>query len=573
MKRFIFIIALLLIYSSYAFCAPGDTERVSDASDGTQAKGNSEYSDISLDGRFVVFSASSSNLVSNDTNNSYDIFVHDRQTGHIERVSIADNGSQTNNSSNKPAISGNGRFVVFVSKASNLVPNDTNNKEDIFVYDRQTEHIERVSIADNGSQANDKSDTPSISGDGRFVAFVSDASNLVPNDTNNSNDIFVYDKQTRHIERVSITNDGHQAYGSSYHPSISNDGRFVTFESWASNLVSNDTNHDGDIFVYDRQTGHIERISIADDGSQANSYCIKPSISADGRFVAFVSYASNLVPNDTNGKKDIFVYDRQAGHIERVSIADNGSQADNDSDMAFISGDGNFISFNSDAANLVPNDTNNVLDAFVYDRLNHQIQRVDVASDGTEANRNVKYYNKISLSSNGQFVVFTSYASNLVPNDTNYKIDVFVHELDVSTTETSPAGENVYSYYSVSIPVKDSNPKFAYPFATGDLAAGNLTLSVGLPEFTAPVDIYLALSYSEMPDDIFLFDSSNELQKNTIVPWKTNQTSPVNVNLYSNIPTNGLPEGTYTLFTLVVPAGATNMNNSYLWVTSFNIER
>ena len=142
----------------------------------------------------------------------------------------------------------------------------------------------------------------SISADGRYVAFISDASNLVPGDTNGVTDIFVYDRQTGTIERVSVAADGTQGNGGSCQPSISADGRYVAFSSYASNLVPGDTNGISDVFVYDRQTDTIERVSVAADGTQGNSYSWQPaSISADGRYVAFSSFASNLVPGDTNG--------------------------------------------------------------------------------------------------------------------------------------------------------------------------------------------------------------------------------------------------------------------------------
>ncbi len=569
MKKFIIFFAVLFVYSSIAFCVPGDTERVSIANDGTQADNKSNIGSFSFNGRYAAFSSFASNLVTNDTNDTSDIFVYDRQNDTIERISVADNGSEGNSYSYHPSISNDGRFVTFHSLASNLVTNDSNNSWDIFLYDRTSHHIERISVANNGNQGNNHSYVPSISGDGRFVAFESHASNLVTNDTNIKKDIFVYDRRSRHIELISIADNGSQANSHSIEPSISADGRFVAFVSYASNLVPNDTNNKADIFVYDRQTGHIERVSVASDGSQGNNYSQNPSISGDGRFVTFESYASNLVSNDTNRSGDVFVYDRQTGSIKRISVADNGTQGNYSSFNPSISNNGRFISFASDAFNLIDNDTNFKYDIFVYDMLNQHIERISVASDGTESNDDTEFS---TISPDGKFVMFSSKASNLVSNDTNGGEDVFVHEIRVLKLAT-PSDKYLFNYEPVIHPVKNSNPALAYPFATGDLAAGNLTLSVGLPEFTAPVDIYLALSYSEMPDDIFLFDSSNELQKNTIVPWKTNQTLPVNVTLYSDVPTIGLPEGTYTLYTLVVPAGATNMDNSYLWITSFNIVR
>ena len=185
------------------------------------------------------------------------------------------------------SISADGRYVAFYSAASNLVPGDTNGTCDIFVYDRQTDTIERVSVAADGTQGNGQSTGPSISADGRYVAFYSAASNLVPGDTNGMSDIFVYDRQTDTIERVSLAADGTQGNGSSVGRSISADGRYVAFYSIASNLVPGDTNGTCDIFVYDRQTDTIQRVSVAADGTQGNDNSADSSISADGRYVAF----------------------------------------------------------------------------------------------------------------------------------------------------------------------------------------------------------------------------------------------------------------------------------------------
>ena len=157
----------------------------------------------------------------------------------------------------------------------------------------------RVSVASDGTQSNNSSYNPSISANGRYVAFESEATNLVRGDTNNFRDIFVHDRQTGQTTRVSVASDGTQANGHSYDPSISADGRYVAFASLANNLVSGDTNDQQDIFVHDRQTGQTTRVSVASDGTQASGHSFNPSISADGRYVAFVSSASNLVGGDT----------------------------------------------------------------------------------------------------------------------------------------------------------------------------------------------------------------------------------------------------------------------------------
>src|SRR5262249_13443691 len=202
---------------------------------------------------------------------------------------------------------------------------------------------QRVSVASDGTQANDRSGFPALSADGRVVAFESLATNLVPRDTNRDWDVFVHDRQTGMTERVSVASDGAQANGPSTWVSLSADGRVVAFRSRASNLVPGDTNGTYDIFVHDRQTGMTERVSVASDGAQANGPSSFLALSADGRVVAFESRANNLVPGDTNGPADVFVHDRQTGVTERVSVASDGTEGDNVSRSPALSADGRFV--------------------------------------------------------------------------------------------------------------------------------------------------------------------------------------------------------------------------------------
>jgi tricorn protease-like protein len=393
------------------------------SSSGVQVNMDAYMSAVSADGRFVAFVTMANNLVSGDTNNTSDVFVHDRETGQTERVSVASNGTQANYESEYPVISGNGRYVAFVSYATNLVSGDTNNAGDIFVHDRETNTTTRVSVDSSGNQANDTSYSPQISLDGAFVTFFTRASNLVSGDTNNRHDIFVHNLATQKTERISVGLSGTESNGSSNYPSISGDGRYVSFISSASNLVSNDSNDMDDVFVYDRQTGTTVRVSKATDGTQANDDSYQPSISPDGRFVAFQSYATNLVSGDTNGFRDIFVHDLQSGMTERLSIAYDGSEANGSSSSASISSQGRFVIFNSSATNLVGDDTNNHEDVFRVDRLAGTIVRVSIADDGTEGN---SYSVPGDISPDGQFVVFNSPASNLVSDDNNGNSDVFL---------------------------------------------------------------------------------------------------------------------------------------------------
>ncbi|MGH3656122.1 MAG: hypothetical protein ACRDUA_05640, partial [Micromonosporaceae bacterium] len=294
------------------------------------------------------------------------------------RVSVASNGSQANDFNQTAAISANGRYVAFASLADNLVPGDTNGRGedepmDVFVRDRRTGVTTRVSVASDGSQANDTSLKPAVSAGGRYVAFVSLADNLVTGDTNGWWDVFVHDRRAGATTRVSVASDGSQAKGDlSTAPALSADGRYVAFVSWEDNLVTGDTNGWGDVFVHDRRTGATTRVSVASDGSQANAASGSPpglAISGDGRYVAFGSNADDLVPGDTNGTDDVFVHDRQTGATTRVSVASDGSQTNGGaSGGPAISAGGRYIAFTSSADNLVPGDTNGTYDVFVRDR-------------------------------------------------------------------------------------------------------------------------------------------------------------------------------------------------------------
>lgn len=424
--------ALQTVPQALVTSAYGITTRISLASDGSQGNGGSEYAAITADGRFVAFDSYASNLVIDDTNNEEDVFVHDRWTGTTERVSITSNGGQADGRSFGRAISADGRFVAFTSYADNLLSGDVNNNGNIFVHDRQTGITELVSVAIDGSQGNGFSHRPSISADGRYVAFHSWASNLVSEDTNGKGDEFVRDRQTGVTKRVSVASDGSQGNGESDGPSISADGRFVAFDSSAWNLVSGDTNNfcDGgsncwDVFVHDRQTGITERISVASDGTQGNDESVLPSISADGRYVAFVSGASNLVIEDTNGSWDVFIHDRETGETERISVASDGSQGNHTSSEPSISAYGRYVAFHSLASNLVSGDSNDEFDIFVHDRQTGLTERVSVAIDGNQGN---EMSITPSISGNGRYIAFYSYASNLVSGDTNGCQDIFVHD-------------------------------------------------------------------------------------------------------------------------------------------------
>jgi Ca2+-binding RTX toxin-like protein len=412
---------------------------VSTNSAGEIANAASLFPSISGNGRFVAFDSAADNLVVGDTNNAADIFLRDLLNNTTTRISLSGNGGQGNAASSVPAISNNGQFVAFQSLASNLVTGDTNNRADIFLRDVQANTTTRVSVSAAGEQGNGNSvSVPAISGSGRFVTFVSDSSNLVPGDANNLPDVFVRDLQANTITRASVSASG-GGTDSFEVPAISASGRLVAFESGVSSLVPGDANNFSDIFVRDLQANSTSRVSVPATGGEANAGSFSPAISASGRFVVFESAASNLVAGDNNNRSDIFVRDLQANTTVLVSASDPGDRANGDSKRPSISDDGRFVAFSSEASNLVSGDTNNRSDIFVRDLQANTIVRVSADAAGEVAN-GISLLPAIS--NNGKRVAFYSLASNLVPGDTNNVSDIFVSDFDVSPNTVSGTPNN-----------------------------------------------------------------------------------------------------------------------------------
>jgi Tol biopolymer transport system component len=401
---------------------------------GKQANLYTYAAGISAHGRYVVMSSDATNLVPHDTNKRKDVFVRDRLKGKTTRVSVSSSGAQAKASSQAPegAISSDGRYVVFFSDAPNLVAHDTNRAEDIFVHDRVTGRTTRASVSSRGRQANGPSSTPAISADGRYVAFSSSASNLVRGDTNRQWDVFVHDRRTGKTVRVSVSSAGRQANFASESPALSADGRYVAFATAASNLVPHDTNTLEDIFVRDRRTGKTTRASVTSrerqaTGSPTHTGSNAPLISGDGRYVAFHSDASNLVPGDTNRIFDIFVRDRLVGETRRVSVSSTGAQANAETlGGGSISADGRYVVFGSRASNLVADDTNDTEDAFVRDRVAGTTILASRSSSGQVGNDASGPPG--GLSADNRYLAFSSWASNLAANDHSPGPDVFVRD-------------------------------------------------------------------------------------------------------------------------------------------------
>jgi len=425
--------------------ASAQTQLISINRDGT-ASGNygSGGTWFSANGRYVAFTSNAGDLVANDVPGT-DVFVRDLQAGTTTLVSVNRFGtSGGNGQSLYPAVSADGRFVAFESYASDLVSNDTNYRffTDIFVRDLQAGTTTLVSVNHAGTDSgNGSSSEAVISADGRFVAFYSNASDLVGNDTNgHTYDVFVRDLQVGTTSLVSVNTSGgsgNRDSASQLPVAISADGRLVAFSSPASNLVTNDTNGTlWDVFVRDLQAGTTTLVSVNLANGTGPHHSDYPLMSADGRYVVFSSSVNNLVSNDTNNTTDVFVRDLQAGTTTLVSVNRLGTASANSGSGAhMLTPDGRFVAFTSLATDLVDvSDTNGASDVFVRDLQTGTTTLASVNHLGTGTGNGLSYNNSLGISADGRFVTFDARATDLVSNDTNGNVDVFVRDLQASTT-------------------------------------------------------------------------------------------------------------------------------------------
>jgi hypothetical protein len=404
----------VLVSSGVAGLASAQTTtRVSVSATGAQAMDFSQLPEISADGRYVAFYSFAANLVAGDTNARADIFVKDRQTGAVDRVSVASDGSQANGNSLNQSISGDGRFVVFESTASNLVPGDTNNREDVFVRDRQTATTTRVSVSTSGAQGTGFSGNPTISANGRYVAFRSSSPTMVANDTNGEIDVFLRDLEAKTTVNISVASNGVQANRYSLLASLSADGQIVAFTSPATNLVPGDTNDTDDIFVRDVTQGTTTRVSVSSTGAQANGSSNGQAMSADGRFVAFTSFSFSLIPS---GGWGLYIHDRQSRTTSALSLIAFGNDPNVVPGGAALSSDGSALCYSQRMAS-------GLYETFLMDRQTLAITTVGVAMNGAAGN-NTSF--RCAISGDGRLIAFESMATNLVPGDTNAQADIFV---------------------------------------------------------------------------------------------------------------------------------------------------
>jgi Calx-beta domain-containing protein/WD40 repeat protein len=527
-----------------ASAAKDDLDLVSRAGGPTGVKGNDESLSpaISANGRFVAFDSIASNLDLADADATDDVFVRDLQTNTTTLVSRASgaSGAKGNGPSAEAAISADGRFVAFDSVASNLTP-DGNLNGNVYVRDLQTNTTTLVSRASgtNGVEGNAPSFTPAISADGRFVAFVSVASNLTP-EGNLSGNVYVRDLQTNTTTLVSRASGANGAKGNagSGGIAISAGGRFVVFQSSASNLDPADVDNNDDVFVRDLQTNTTMLVSRATGatGAKGNSFSVAPRISADGRVVAFESFASNLDPADMDTTGDLFVRDLQTNSTTLVSRAAGpaGTKGNDESRDAAISADGRFVAFDSSASNLDPTDGDTSGNVFVRDRQTNTTTLVSrrAGAAGVPGNGFSVFP---AISAEGRFVAFYSSASNLTAADADTNPDVYRRDVlgppavpasRISINDLSiPEGNSGQTAFRFTVSIDRAQPApmtvsfstaNATAIAPGDYVAGSGSVTFAPGETARPVTVRVNGDTTVEPNESFTVDLTNVAGNATI---------------------------------------------------------
>ncbi|WP_158560948.1 fibronectin type III domain-containing protein [Paenibacillus contaminans] len=405
---------------------PIATEKISVSSGGSGSEGNSRYSSMSEDGRWVAFSSEASNLIEGDTNGKEDVFIRDRESRTTKRISAAPSGAEADGGSFAPIMSPDRRFVLFASQATNLLDTPDNNAlEDLFLYDNQTGRIEKV--AENVSAGYMYTyDRPyGLSENGRYVAFASYGANGVAEDENNNWDVFVKDRWNDTVTRITDRMYGSVKYPQTTRVSITPNGRFVAFTSDEAQLVPDDTNGKKDVFVYDTKSGQTERVSVSSAGEEGDSTSQNAAISADGRYVAFASYARNFIPGDDTYNQDIFVRDRVMKTTEIVSVKLSGEPSFDENDSPWISANGRWVAFHSDDELQPDAYYKNI---YMHDRITRETELLSVSAAGEPGDRD-SMKGVISLS--GKYAAFDSLATNLLaePEEDDYLGGIYFREL------------------------------------------------------------------------------------------------------------------------------------------------
>ena len=397
---------------------------------GEPPNGSSSYPSMSADGKRIVFHSEASNLTEGDTNNSFDVFLYDALSEQLKLISISNEGTQSNGASTNPKISADGRFVMFQSGATNLSSTATaNGIKNLYLYDVTNDSLSLFTKNQAGEQANGNSYDFELSADGNYITFTSEATNLTGDDyANNTPRIFLLDRSSNHISLITKPVSSEPVTRPSSNPDITRDGRFIVFRSFSSNLTTDDSNGQYDIFLHDRESGVTKKISKHRDGTQGNSNSSNPRFSEDGQFVFFISNASTLVDSDTNNLSDIFKFSIEQNSLSRVLIDTAQLQPDYSSAFTSTPFDSRFILFSSHATNLVSGDTNQKSDIFFHDSITGKIRRLSLTASGSESN-GASY--APSISDDYKTVTFASYASNLLQDaEEAYWLNVFIYQYE-----------------------------------------------------------------------------------------------------------------------------------------------
>ena len=446
---------------------------------GESGNGSSFFAYLTPDGQIAAFESWATNWASSNYANTWtDIFLKNRVSGEIRQITKSYAGGATDEDSFDPVLSADGRYVAFFSYATNLVPDDTNRDEwtrnglDLFVYDTLIDHLERVSLTSNDEEI-DGNSVGTITPDGKITLIISDGNGVLPGDDNSDRRSAVYwrEWQTGAMERITGGIDGRFPDGMFVHVWGSYDGSRVAFSTDSSNLVPGDENGLLDIFLYERSSGTVKRISVAADGTEANGASGQPQITSDGRYVVFRSHASNLVRGDNNSVSDIFRYDAESGAIERVSVDPGGVEGNGQSKDPSICDNSRLIAYTSDATNLVAGDTNATSDVFLLDMVTGAVELVSDVRDGEPGNGKA---HRSFLAAECDTIAFASEASNLVAGDLNGERDIFTNEIDLPLSLTAALAVAPVTPGGVELPI-------ALRLANGGIQALNLTVAYELP--------------------------------------------------------------------------------------------
>ncbi len=481
--------------------AAAATERVSLGQGGVQGNSLTGTADMSASGRWVVFTGYSDNLVPGDTNGMQDVFLRDRVAGTTERVSLPNLndqgtlGTEADDYSQEPQVSDDGRYVVFLSYATNLVVDDTNGVADVFLHDRQSGETDRVNVTTMNEQADGYTFEFALSGDGRRVAFAS----MAPIFGGGPQvQVFLRDLQVDTTSIVSTPGGITGGNGQSRYPAITADGRYVAFESLADDLVGGDTNATTDVYVRDTLSAVTSRVSLATGGGQGDHVSGFPSISDDGNVVAFASIASNFGGGGTD-TWDVFVRDRGAGTTTFLSTNTSGGNLGGDAYAPHVSADGTAVAWETQApeSGVVPADTNGKWDVYLTPVASPtSVQRASLSSSGAQGAMDATGH---AVTADGGEVLFTS-NSPLVPEDTNSLTDAFVRVLDAGPP---PAADRVS--LTLTGGLSYANPDVALTSGDVEVATGGATVQSVSGSGTIPSAVSGSASVSFNVNRLWIF--------------------------------------------------------------------